>query len=249
MLLDFNSWEIWLIIIVIVFIILWVFFGRKEIPPTSTKSIMNDIDKKIYARNKILEEYGLPKNYQLQNVDNIDYSSNDQYYNYPDEEIDIESNYEPEAEPTKKKFKSPGERICCKIFEEYLGREVIVNSRPSFLRNYMTGRPLEYDLFDPESSIAIEYNGIQHITYPNTFHKTIEDFYYQVFKDQLKKQLSEENGVTLICIPYTIDTCNEDPTSVDGFKYCSSISLKEREQRLRDYLVPILDQIFTERQN
>lgn len=248
MTLDFNSWEFWLIIIIVVFIILWMFFGSKEITPTSTKNIMNDIDHKISARNKIFEEYGLPNNYQLD--DNINYPSTNEYSDCPDEkEIDVESSYDTSSKLIKKKFKSKGERLSCKIFEEYLGREVTVNSRPIFLRNHMTGRPLEYDLFDPESLIAVEYDGNFHYTFPNTFHKTIEDFYYQIYKDQLKKQLSEENGITLICIPHTVDTCNEDPNSVDGFKYCSSISLAEREQRLRNYLIPILDKIFIERQN
>ena len=52
--------------------------------------------------------------------------------------------------------------------------------------------------------LACEYNGIQHYEYSPYFHKTKEQFYAQKYRDILKKDLCEKNGIRLISVPYKI---------------------------------------------
>lgn len=147
-------------------------------------------------------------------------------------------------EKRDRKFGSVGEELCCKIFEEYLGREVKINIRPDHLKNPETGRNLEYDMYDPITNIAIEYNGEQHYTYPCKYHKSETDFKNQIYRDTVKQILSDKNNIKLIIVPYTIDTCDVDETQINGYKKNLSLSRQDREDRIRKYLVPILEQLL-----
>lgn len=103
------------------------------------------------------------------------------------------------------RFKSVGEELCAKIVYEYYNRPPSVNIRPSFLRNPETGKCLELDVYDEPTKTAIEYNGIQHYTFPNTFHKTIEEFNGQKKRDKLKKKICKKQKINLIVVPYSVD--------------------------------------------
>ncbi|GAX85871.1 hypothetical protein CEUSTIGMA_g13287.t1 [Chlamydomonas eustigma] len=48
--------------------------------------------------------------------------------------------------------------------------------RPLWLINPLTSHPLELDLFCEEKHVAIEYDGPQHYTFPNVYHRTREEF-------------------------------------------------------------------------
>ena len=109
------------------------------------------------------------------------------------------------TQPQSRNFKSVGERLACEAMETILGREIVVNSRPDCLRNPKTGRCLEYDGYDPVTHVAIDYNGPQHYEWPNRYHQTEQEFKDQLARDALKLNLSEKAGITLICIPYTVD--------------------------------------------
>lgn len=127
--------------------------------------------------------------------------------------------------PAKKgrNFKSIGEELCTEILEKHLQREVLNNVRPDFLVNPKTKRKMELDVFDPQTNVAIEYNGIQHYKFPNKFHKSKEEFEAQQYRDDLKCKICKKVGINLISIPYTID---------DG------ISNKEmRREVLRQYIL------------
>lgn len=103
------------------------------------------------------------------------------------------------------KFKSVGEELCARIMSEHYKRDMKINIRPSFLRNPKTGKCLELDVYDQISKTAVEYNGAQHYKYPNTFHKTEEEFNDQVYRDKLKKKLCKKENVSLIVVPYSVD--------------------------------------------
>lgn len=122
--------------------------------------------------------------------------------------------------PTGKKFKrktelelpfpqpsqavrSTREEKCRDIFE-FLFQEPFPTKRPSFLKNPETGRNLELDGYCSKLQVAFEYNGRQHYDFPNTFHKTKEDFMKQVARDRHKEQQCRQNGITLISIPYDV---------------------------------------------
>ena len=145
---------------------------------------------------------------------------------------------------TGRKFGSIGEELTCKVFEEYLSREVEINLRPDILKNPETNRNLEYDMYDEETRIAIEYNGEQHYTFPCKFHKDEKSFIDQIYRDDLKHNKSIEHHITLITVPFTIDTCVIDQSSSNGYKKCPKLTREERETKIRKYLVPILDNHF-----
>ncbi|GAX86415.1 hypothetical protein CEUSTIGMA_g13825.t1 [Chlamydomonas eustigma] len=72
--------------------------------------------------------------------------------------------------------------------------------RPLWLINPLTSHPLELDLFCEEKHVAIEYDGPQHYTFPNVYHRTREEFDAQVLRDQAKDSLCRMHGVVLIRI-------------------------------------------------
>lgn len=104
-------------------------------------------------------------------------------------------------QPTKKR--SVGETITCQTLSEIYQRP-FTSVRPDFLRNPETGRNLELDCYNDELKIAAEYNGYQHVVYPNRYHRTLESFLAQVRRDHFKIESCDRNGVYLITIPHTI---------------------------------------------
>ena len=77
-------------------------------------------------------------------------------------------------------------------------------AKPSWLINPKTGRHLELDCYNNDLKLAVEVNGEQHYVYPNTFHKSYEEFESQQERDKIKKKKCEEYGIFLLEIPYTI---------------------------------------------
>ncbi len=100
--------------------------------------------------------------------------------------------------------RSRKEDVCRLVFEGIFSKP-FPTKRPSFLKNPDTGRNLELDGFNEDLMLAFEYDGELHYNFPNTFHKTIEDFQRQVKRDQFKNRKCKKEGVTLIRIPYTVD--------------------------------------------
>lgn len=99
--------------------------------------------------------------------------------------------------------KSKGEMLCRQILEEIF-KEEFPCVRPNFLKNPETKRNLEFDCYNHQLRVACEYHGAQHYIFPNRYHKTIEEFYQQVRRDEYKKDLCDQYKITLIIVPYTI---------------------------------------------
>jgi hypothetical protein len=76
--------------------------------------------------------------------------------------------------------------------------------RPGFLRNPKTGKNLELDMYNPILNLAFEYQGIQHRKFTKMFHKSIQDFYSQLERDQYKKECCQRLGIKLVCISDTV---------------------------------------------
>lgn len=95
------------------------------------------------------------------------------------------------------------ERIC-KITLEILTGYRFESVRPDWLRNPLTGRNLELDCYNDTLKLALEYNGQQHYIFTPRFHKDEYDLELQIYRDELKQSLCDQNGVTLIIVPYTI---------------------------------------------
>lgn len=100
---------------------------------------------------------------------------------------------------------SSGERECRSALESIFGKK-FNKIRPDFLRNTVTdgNNNLELDCFCPELKLAVEYNGAQHYKFIPYFHKNKETFLNQKYRDELKRRMCTDNGITLIEVPYTV---------------------------------------------
>lgn len=63
------------------------------------------------------------------------------------------------------------------------------------LKNPKTNRFLLYDIYLPKENIFIEVNGLQHYEKINFYHKKEDSFNNLIYRDKLKKQYAEENGI------------------------------------------------------
>lgn len=86
-----------------------------------------------------------------------------------------------------------------KILTNYFQKE-FKSVRPSFLRNPLTNRNLEIDMFCEQLKLGCEFHGCQHIKFIPYFHKTEQKFKDQLLRDQLKARLCKEHGIKLIII-------------------------------------------------
>ena len=76
--------------------------------------------------------------------------------------------------------------------------------RPDFLRNDVTGYNLEIDLYNDDLKLGIEVQGDQHYKFTPFFHRNKETFMLQRYRDEMKKQKCQKEGITLIEIPYKV---------------------------------------------
>ncbi|CAG8545190.1 6739_t:CDS:2 [Cetraspora pellucida] len=89
------------------------------------------------------------------------------------------------------------ENLCRKIVSKYLGTPSKIR-RPDFLKTSESPIGLELDIYYPEYGLAIEVQGEQHEKYIEFFHKgDPNNFVRQQERDQLKKELCEENWIVL----------------------------------------------------
>lgn len=122
-------------------------------------------------------------------------------YYYPGQG-EVHSPLIPRRSPPKE---SSGESECRRVLQ-YFFKKPFNNQRPDFLRNPVTGGNfnLELDCYDSELKLAVEYNGAQHYKYIPYFHKNKEAFLNQKYRDEMKKRMCRDAGVTLIEVPNTI---------------------------------------------
>lgn len=111
--------------------------------------------------------------------------------------------YRDDLSPLQNKSESKGE-IECRRFLETIFQVPFPKARPDFLKNPVTGNNLELDCFNPTLKLGVEYNGQQHYSYTSFFHKNVEASTNQKYRDELKRRMCQENGITLIEVPYTI---------------------------------------------
>lgn len=92
----------------------------------------------------------------------------------------------------------------CRKFLETIFQMPFPKARPDFLRNPVTGNNLELDCYNPDLRLGVEYNGQQHYKFSSFFHKNVEASTNQKYRDELKRRMCTENGITLIEVPFTI---------------------------------------------
>lgn len=217
----------WFMVVIIVFLILWLFWGGKDHEFVGLKAL-DPRTRDRYTGSPY--EWGISRPYN--NTDNTDYSTT--YEDFTDNYTDFDTLEEapeictnrsdpvdntpalPESirritdplaimEPPKKpkQFESKGEKICREVIES-IYKKKFNNTRPSFLNNPETGRNLEIDCYNDELKIGVEYNGVQHYKWPNFTGQSYEQWVKQVRRDRLKVELCDINGVYLITVPYNV---------------------------------------------
>ena len=100
---------------------------------------------------------------------------------------------------------SNSERECKEIVER-LFKKKFLSVRPDWLKNPMTNRNLELDMYNEELKLAFEYDGKQHREFSARWHNSEDDFNDQVLRDKMKNKLCRLKGVTLIRVP---DNCGD----------------------------------------
>lgn len=79
-----------------------------------------------------------------------------------------------------------------------------IKIRPDFLKNQVTGQNLEIDLYNDQLKLGIEINGNQHYKFTPFFQKSEKEFREQRYRDELKKHMCANNGITLVEVPYSV---------------------------------------------
>jgi hypothetical protein len=92
----------------------------------------------------------------------------------------------------------------CKIYLERRFGKTFNKVRPDILKNSVTAHNLEIDLYNEELRLGIEYQGQQHYKYCPGIHRNMDHFRTQQYRDEMKRRLCKDNGITLIEVPYNI---------------------------------------------
>lgn len=124
---------------------------------------------------------------------------------YNDSDIIVKKIKEPKPQkPKKPKKLNKGEEKCREIFERLFNKPFLT-IRPDFLKNDCTDQNMEIDGYNDDLKLGFEYQGVQHYKVTPYFHKDIQDFNKQVYRDNLKQQLLEKNGIKVVYVPYSIE--------------------------------------------
>lgn len=90
------------------------------------------------------------------------------------------------------------------IVEEFLKQFCKIRTQFDTFKciNPVTGRQLPYDIEVVGKKVLIEIQGRQHNEFTPYFHGTLENFYYQLRKDDYKKRYAENRGYKLLYLYY-----------------------------------------------
>jgi hypothetical protein len=113
------------------------------------------------------------------------------------------------------------ERICRWYFERIFGYKFDKVNLSEVIPYYKGRMHLDgYAIIHIQGNdieLAFEYNGLQHLVYPNFFHKSYDQFLSQQKVDQKKKELCKENEIFLITFPQTVDMKMNHPKTIQNY--------------------------------
>lgn len=197
---------------ILILFFLWLFNFRK----TGTSSVeLFDIYDRFLPPSMMTGSYNYNQTGGNINQEYIPQSLLKNYnqkfdYNYSNSDYDKNSstntnNFSNANEFIYEDTASKGENKAREIIEKLTGKR-FYKTRPSFLKNPITGAFLELDIFNPEvlGGLAIEYDGEQHDKYNKFLHKTKEAFRNQQYRDYIKSSLCKQNNIKLIRIPHDV---------------------------------------------
>jgi hypothetical protein len=99
----------------------------------------------------------------------------------------------------------PTEAMCGSIIHALFPGYVFCKTRLPWLLTAKGEARLEFDLWNAELRLALEYNGRQHYEVVDRFHPNGEaDLRHQQASDARKAEVCEQNRVLLIVVPYTV---------------------------------------------
>lgn len=173
-----ESWRIFLCVIILIFILLYCFFGGKNYDNTGIQLLL-----RRYRDDES----------DVQSVCSVE--------SEPMGQKALKLSWEATGHSGGKGSKTEG--ICRSILERHYNKK-FPSMRLDILKNPDTGRNLELDCYCHDLRLALEYNGIQHYKYPNRYHKTEDDFIMQLARDEWKSRKCKEHGIYLIIVPYTV---------------------------------------------
>lgn len=203
-----KGWAFWLTIMLIIFFILWLFYGGGDHEYIGLSPLQVGVDSSKYVSKHKYDDI----QHQLARSDltPVNTSYVDYYESYEDDDFNCDDITFEDTQVEDIKFApvsgrkvSKGEAICKAVLEELYSKE-FHTVRPDFLKNPETKRNLELDCYNEELRLAVEYNGIQHYKWPNFTGQSKEAFIKQVRRDQYKVEACDNNGVYLITVPYTV---------------------------------------------
>ncbi|CAI2188270.1 16942_t:CDS:10, partial [Funneliformis geosporum] len=120
------------------------------------------------------------------------------------------------------------------------------NCWPDFLKTPKYSRGLQLDIFYPEYGFAIEVQGEQHEKYIEFFHRGDKNnFIKQQARDQLKKELCEENQIAL-SMPYINKYFERKPSNWDILDFLDECDQEPISQRVGFYLSSLETIVKTE---
>nr|QBK93345.1 MAG: restriction endonuclease [Pithovirus LCPAC404] len=186
----FNNYKFIIFILVLIFVLIWISFGRQNhdfvgLKTCKVKDEKIDKESQSFSDNItiIAENDNAPRGYE----DNRGHS-------------EVPTTFK----EVKIKRRSKGEAECHSALKRMFGRE-FKTVRPDFMKSTETGRNLELDLFDSELKLAVEYNGRQHYTFPSFPGFTKDQFLQQVRRDKYKRNVCDVYGIYLIIVPHTVN--------------------------------------------
>jgi len=97
-----------------------------------------------------------------------------------------------------------GEQCALEALESLFPGKTFAKVRPDWLINDCTGRAMEIDLYCHELRVGVEHSGKSHYVFPNSLHKTRDEYELQRRRDALKRVLCAREGVLLVEIPFTV---------------------------------------------
>ncbi len=221
-----SSYQTWILMgIILLLIILVIYFATSGRPAPDPRQFSNLEDVKLnrYAPERRTSRKAKDLVYDTNSLDpKPDEPST--FVQYPKVE---EPPKEAPGQETKKappgKWKT--EAKCREVLEEMFGVPFPSVMNLPWLRNPKTGRHLQLDCYNADLGLALEYHGHQHYEFPNHYHKSKQEFEAQVYRDTIKRQLCDQNGVYLITVPYTVP-------KRDLYKYIEYYLPSNRRQRL-----------------
>jgi hypothetical protein len=93
-----------------------------------------------------------------------------------------------------------GEFLTKCLLDFYIDSDHFVdNARPAYLRNPVSGQPLEYDRIYLHERVAVEFNGWQHYG-PTEMFPDEKEIQEAKARDLMKKALSSDNGIRLVIV-------------------------------------------------